>query len=85
MIKVIRTNFKTELFNIIKSVIEENNWTQQEAANVLKLDQPKVSSIVNLKTKGFSVEKIFTLLSRLNCDVEIMVKRRGNLDKGSHY
>lgn len=68
-------NVKIELLNIIKSVIEENNWTQQEAANLLKLDQPKVSSIVNLKTRGFSVERILKLVSMLNHEVEITVKK----------
>ncbi|APR98619.1 helix-turn-helix domain-containing protein [Wolbachia endosymbiont of Folsomia candida] len=72
-------NAKTELLNLIKSVIEEKNWKQREAANVLKLDQPKVSSIVNLKAKRFSLEKIFTLLSRLDHEIEITVKKT-NLD-----
>lgn len=78
MIKKIRANdnnIKIELLSIIKSAIEEKNWKQREAANVLKLDQPKVSSIVNLKTKGFSLERMFMILSKLDYDVEITVKK----------
>ncbi|WCR54446.1 MAG: hypothetical protein PG981_001468 [Wolbachia endosymbiont of Ctenocephalides orientis wCori] len=82
MVKVIRANdnnVKIELLNVIKSVIEEKNWEQREAANLLKLDQPKVFSIVNLKAKRFSLEKIFMLLSRVDYEVEITV-RKTNLD-----
>ncbi|APR98597.1 helix-turn-helix domain-containing protein [Wolbachia endosymbiont of Folsomia candida] len=68
-------NVKTEILSIIKNAIEESCCTQQEAANVLELDQPKVSSIKNLKTKGFSLERMFMLLSKLDYDVEITVRK----------
>ncbi|APR98708.1 helix-turn-helix domain-containing protein [Wolbachia endosymbiont of Folsomia candida] len=75
---------RAELLSVIKGIIKANNWTQAKAANVLKLDQPKISLIKNLKVKEFSLERIFLLLSRLNCEVEIMVKRKGNLDKSNY-
>jgi predicted XRE-type DNA-binding protein len=85
IIKLSDNNVKIALLNVIKDIIQDNKWTQMEAGNVLKLHQPKISLIKNLKVKEFSLERIFTLLSRLNCDVEIMIKRKGNLDKGNHY
>lgn len=66
---------RTELLSVIKDIIKAHNWTQAHAGSVLKLDQPKVSSIENLKTKGFSLERMFMLLSLLDYDVEITVRK----------
>ena len=71
---------RAELLSVIKDIIKANNWTQAKAANVLKLDQPKVSSIENLKTKGFSLERMFMLLSMLDHEVEITVKKTTELN-----
>lgn len=73
-------NVKTELLNLIKSIIEENGWTQKDAANALELTQSKVSLIVNLKIREFSLEKVLKLVSMLNYEVEIVVRKTTNLN-----
>ncbi|WP_168464807.1 helix-turn-helix domain-containing protein [Wolbachia endosymbiont of Ctenocephalides felis wCfeT] len=78
MVKKIRANddnVKKELLSIVKSAIRENGLTQKEAAKVLETDQPKMSAIVNLRTKGLSLEKIFMFLSLLGYEVEIVVRK----------
>ncbi|WP_168464644.1 helix-turn-helix domain-containing protein [Wolbachia endosymbiont of Ctenocephalides felis wCfeT] len=70
-----KNKVRTELLSIVRDIIKAHNWTQTVAADMLELDQPKISSIENLKTKGFSAERIFMLLSLLDCEVEITVKR----------
>ncbi|WCR53278.1 MAG: hypothetical protein PG981_000300 [Wolbachia endosymbiont of Ctenocephalides orientis wCori] len=73
-------NVKTELLNLIKSIIEENGWTQKDAANALELTQSKVSLIVNLKIREFSLEKVLKLVSMLNYEVEIVARKTTNLN-----
>ncbi|APR99034.1 helix-turn-helix domain-containing protein [Wolbachia endosymbiont of Folsomia candida] len=72
-------NVKTEMLSIVRNIIKANGWTQKKAADVLKIDQPKVSAIVNLKTKGFSLDRIFMFLSLLGYEVEITVKKANEL------
>ena len=47
--------------------------TQAQAAFVLGIDQPKVSSIVNGRLDGFSTERLMRFLNDLICDVRISV------------
>jgi predicted XRE-type DNA-binding protein len=59
-------NIKACLFRKLQTALKTANSTQTELASKLKLPQPKVSDIINGKMAGFSVERIATLLLRLN-------------------
>jgi predicted XRE-type DNA-binding protein len=48
--------------------------TQAEAAELLGIDQPKISALVNGKLSGFSTARLFRFLNALGQDVEIVVK-----------
>lgn len=50
--------------------------TQQKAAARLDLPQPKVSKLRHYELDNFSVEKLMKLLTKLDCDVEITIRRR---------
>ena len=65
---------KAELARRISSIITAQNMTQTEAAKLLKIDQPKVSALVNGKLSGFSTTRLFRFLNALGRDVEIVVK-----------
>jgi predicted XRE-type DNA-binding protein len=45
-----------------------------EAAELLGVDQPKVSALLNGRLAGFSTERLFRFLNALGRDVEIVVK-----------
>ena len=64
---------KANLALHIKRTIEARNLTQLQAANLLGLDQPKVSSIVNGRLDGFSTDRLMRFLNDLGCDVKISV------------
>ncbi|WP_253300022.1 helix-turn-helix domain-containing protein [Wolbachia endosymbiont of Chironomus riparius] len=66
---------KKKLINIIKSIIEKNSWTQSYAAEILGIDQPKVSQIKNDKINGFSLERLLVFLKKLNYTVIIKVAK----------
>ena len=65
---------KAELARKIGSIVASQNMTQAEAAEVLGIDQPKVSALINGKLSGFSTERLFRFLNALGRDVEIVVK-----------
>lgn len=67
---------KAELARKISSIIIQQKMTQVEAAEVLGIDQPKVSALINGKLSGFSTERLFRFLNALGRDVEIVVKTK---------
>jgi predicted XRE-type DNA-binding protein len=50
--------------------------TQAQAAELLGIDQPKVSALINGKLSGFSTVRLFRFLNALGRDVEIVVKTK---------
>jgi predicted XRE-type DNA-binding protein len=67
---------KAELARKISSIIIQQKMTQIEAAELLGIDQPKVSALINGKLSGFSTERLFRFLNALGRDVEIVVKTK---------
>ena len=65
---------KAELAHKITKIIERRKLTQAEAANVLEVDQPKVSALKRGKLSGFSLDRLVRFLVLLGSDVEIVVK-----------
>ena len=49
---------------------------QADAAKVLGVTQPKVSALRHYKLAGFSVERLMNLLTALDQDVEIVIRRK---------
>jgi len=64
---------KAELVRQISNLIDAKSLTQTEAANILGIDQPKVSALLNGKLSGFSTDRLFKFLNALGSDVEIRV------------
>ncbi len=67
---------KAELARKIGEVIAKRRLTQAAAAELLNLDQPKVSALVRGRLAGFSLDRLVRLLVLLGRDVEFVVKSR---------
>lgn len=67
---------KLRLAFAINAILKERRLTQAEAAQVLNVRQPKVSSLANYKLDGFSVERLMTYLTALDRDVQIVIKKK---------
>jgi predicted XRE-type DNA-binding protein len=65
---------KAELAAKIIAEIERRRLTQSQAADLLGIDQPKISALKQGKLSGFSIERLIRLLVKLGRDVEITVK-----------
>jgi predicted XRE-type DNA-binding protein len=64
---------KANLALHIRRTIEARKLTQAQAAGLLGLDQPKVSSIINGRLDGFSTDRLMRFLNDLGCDVRITI------------
>jgi predicted XRE-type DNA-binding protein len=67
---------KAELARKISALITKGGLTQAAAAELLKIDQPKVSALVRGRLAGFSLDRLVRFLVLLGSDVEIVVKPR---------
>ena len=67
---------KLRLAYALNAVIDAQRLTQAEAAQRLGLNQPKVSALRNYKLDGYSVERLMTLLTALDRDIEIVIRKK---------
>jgi predicted XRE-type DNA-binding protein len=65
---------KAELVRQISKAIKDKGFNQYQAAEVLGIDQPKVSALVRGRFSGYSLERLFKYLNVLGKDLEIVVK-----------
>ena len=59
----------------IDRTIRQRHLTQAAAAQLMGIDQPKVSAILAGQFRGYSVERLMRFLVVLGHDVEIVVKK----------
>lgn len=72
---------KAMLAQAISRTIKVRGWTQEQAANVLAIDQPKVSALVRGRTAGYSTGRLIRFLNQLDQDVTIMVRPRSGTSR----
>lgn len=65
---------KAEIARRINRIIAERQLTQAEAADILGVDQPRVSALNKGRLSLFSLEKMMQFASRLGNKVEITIK-----------
>ena len=68
---------KAELVNRIQAVIGEQKLTQTTVAKRLGISQPDVSRLLKGQFRDVSVERLIRLLTRLGCDVDIVIRDPG--------
>jgi predicted XRE-type DNA-binding protein len=60
----------------IERTIRQRKLTQAAAAQLMGIDQPKISAMLAGQFRGYSVERLMRFLVALGHDVEIVVKPR---------
>jgi predicted XRE-type DNA-binding protein len=73
---------KLRLAYALNQVVDHRGLTQAAAATLLDLSQPKVSALRNYKLAGFSVERLMNLLTVLDQDIDIVIRRKARSRKG---
>ncbi len=72
---------KVRLAVAINDIIRARRLSQADAADLLAINQPKISALVNYQLPGFSVERLMRFLNALGRDVEIVVRRKSRSRK----
>lgn len=71
---------KACLVRRIRDVIADHRLTQVMAADVLGIDQPKVSALVRGRTEGYTFDRLLRFLTALGQRVEISIRPREAAD-----
>ncbi len=72
---------KALLASKVISIIRERKLTQEKAAKILGITQPKISLLSHGQFSGFSIGKLINLLNKLNQDIEIIIKNKSSSKK----
>lgn len=73
---------KAELALHIITIIADRALTQKEAATLIGATQPDISKLKSGQLKGFTLDRLFSFLLRLNRNIQIRVtKARGKSGK----
>jgi predicted XRE-type DNA-binding protein len=67
---------RAQLASHIRQIIKRRRLTQAAAASSMRVDQPKVSALMNGRLANFSSERLMRLLTALGQDVEITVRAK---------
>jgi predicted XRE-type DNA-binding protein len=67
---------RSELLIRIQKYFKASRMSQADFARELKIDQPKVSKLINGRIDEFSLERLITFLELLGDNVSISVKPR---------
>jgi predicted XRE-type DNA-binding protein len=75
---------KAQLSIQIHDIIKKRHLTQAKAAELLGIDQPKVSALIRGRLSGFSMERLFYFLNALGRDIDIVVKPKPRSRQQAH-
>jgi predicted XRE-type DNA-binding protein len=64
---------KAQIVAKIAEIIEQRGLTQEQAAKILRLTQPKISRLLRGQFRGISERRLLRCLTRLGRDVQIVV------------
>ncbi len=73
---------KAELVQRIRASIVERKLSQAQAAELLGLDQPKVSALMRGRAAGYTIDRLFRFLVAFGQRVEIRVRALRKADHG---
>ncbi|TGD92260.1 helix-turn-helix transcriptional regulator [Methylobacterium nonmethylotrophicum] len=68
---------KSRLIRFVAEEVRRRELTQKDAGDLLGLDQPNVSALMNEKLSRFSVQKLMAFVGRLGFKVSIHVEGSG--------
>jgi predicted XRE-type DNA-binding protein len=65
---------RVQLMNHVKKVVQEEGWTQAEAAEYLGVAQRRVSDLLNSTSDKLSLDMLISLASRVGCKIGLAIK-----------
>ena len=74
---------KVRLAVAVNQILRARRLSQVVAADMLGINQPKISALANYKLDGFSVERLMHFLNALDRDVEIVIRKKPRSRRGA--
>ena len=74
---------KAQLVGRIHEIMGDQKLTQTEVAGTVGMSQPDISRLLKGQFRDVSVERIIRMLTRLGCEVDIIVTPRGSQTPGA--
>ncbi|GMR08634.1 MAG: hypothetical protein BMS9Abin26_1640 [Gammaproteobacteria bacterium] len=71
---------KADIAILIRDIIEQQGWTQEQAARALNVNQPRISDVVNGHIDKFTLDALFSMLDNLGFRAQFTF---GGLDESS--
>src|SRR6266404_1993371 len=68
---------KAELMSRGQDILAQRRLTQTQAAKITGVSQPDLSRMLKGRFRDVSVERIMRMLTKLGCEVDIVVKPQG--------
>ena len=65
---------KAQLMSRVQDILQDRKLTQTEAARLTSVSQPDLSRMLKGQFRDISVERIMRMLTKLGCEVDIVVK-----------
>ncbi len=75
--------FKAQLVTRIKDVMTQRGLTQTAAAKAAGVSQPDISRMLKGHFRDVSVERIMRMLTRLGCQIDVIVRPAGSVGQVS--
>jgi len=75
---------KANLAILISDTIKKRNLTQKKAAEIMGIDQPKVSTILRGRLSGFTIERLMRFLMALGMDIIIEARPHSQRKHPAH-
>lgn len=75
---------KSNLIAEISRIIRKKNLTQVQVAEILGVNQPRVSSLLSGNLDLFSIEMLMNFLKTFGQDIEIVIKPKPKRRKQAH-
>jgi len=69
---------------VLAKLINTSGMTQQEVADILGIDQPKISRILHGNFRGLSMEKVMSYILALGNDIDITVSEKDGAEPVGH-
>ena len=75
---------KAQLVSRVYDIVHERKLTQTQAAQLMGITQPDVSRLLKGQFRDVSVERILKMLTRLGCEVDIIVTPQSGATQPIH-
>lgn len=73
-----KMQLKAQLAMVIGDILQSKGLTQQQAAQMLGMTQPKLSNLIRGQFRGISEAKMLECLVKLGRDIDIVVGKEGD-------